>query len=322
MSGLRFEPAFKAWRDALPGTPSPPPTNLAEIRAMFNTFTAMAFSTIIVSPDIQKTAHGVPSGQNPQLTVTHFFTAQHRTATEAQPALFWIHGGGMVAGTVDIFSPYISSYVTSSGVQVFAVDYRKAPEDPAPAALEDCYAALLWVLGHAADFHLDPARVGIYGDSAGGGLAAGTVLAARDRGLNPPLAKQILVYPMLDDRTITRVTADMSRKDFLVWTVDNNTTGWRAYLGEDKAGKEDVDVSIYAAPSRATDLTRLPSTYVDVGTLDLFRDESIDYVARLTKADVEVELHLYPGLPHGFEFSGIESAQRALENRVKAMQSF
>lgn len=209
--------------------------------------------------------------------------------------------------------------VAAQGVQHFAVDYPRAPEHPAPAALGDCYAALQWLSAHARELHVDPARIVIYGVSAGGGLAAGVALMARDRGLSPPLAKQVLVYPMLDDRT--RYPDDWPARPFLTFTAEDNVMSWDAYVGADKRGREDADVSIYAAPGRAENLEGLPSTYIDVGGLDLFRDENLRFAQRLAEANVEVEFHLYPGLPHGFENPHTWVTTRAVENRIKAVQS-
>jgi len=163
---------------------------------------------------------------------------------------------------------------------------------------------------------VDPARLAVMGDSAGGGLAAGVCLLARDRG-GPAIAQQILVYPMLDDRTSV---PDPQLVPFLTWTYDDNVTGWRALLGE-SAG--DGDVSPYAAPARATDLSGLPSTYIEVGELDIFRNEDISYARRLADAGVSTELHLYPGCPHAFEGLAPNApvSQRAVASRVRRLCS-
>lgn len=230
-----------------------------------------------------------------------------------------IHGGGFVSCTVDTFAPEMARAVVAQGVQHFGVDYPLAPERAAPVAVEDCYAALAWLSAHAREMHVDPARIVLYGDSAGGGVAAGTALMARDAGLEPPLAKQVLVYPMLDDRT--RYPEEWPGRPFLTWKAEDNVLGWDAYVGADKRGREDADVSVYAAPGRAEDLSGLPSTYIDVGGLDLFKVENLRFAQRLAEADVEVEFHLYPGVPHGFENgTGSWVATKAIENRIKAIQ--
>jgi acetyl esterase/lipase len=181
------------------------------------------------------------------------------------------------------------------GAVVVSVEYRLAPEHPHPAPVEDCYAGLVWTAEHADELGIDPQRLLIYGGSAGGGLSAGTALLARDRG-GPPLSHQILLCPMLDDRGITQSSQELDGEG--VWDRNANLTGWTALLGADRGGP---DVSPYAAPARATDLSGLPPTYLDVGTVETFRDETIEYAARLARAGVSVELHVWAGAFHGFE---------------------
>lgn len=184
--------------------------------------------------------------------------------------------------------------------------------------MEDCYSALLWLQEHAAEHNVDPARIAVMGQSAGGGIAAGVALMARDKGLSPPLAKQILVYPMLDYKN-TKPVPSLSK--YLVWTEESNLTGWAALLGD---RIESGDVSHYASPFYAKDVTGLPSTYMDCGTLDLFRDEDTEYCRRLAAADIDVEYHLYPGVPHAFEAlaPSITITQQAAANRMRALKSF
>ena len=192
-----------------------------------------------------------------------------------------------------------------------------APEVHHPTPVEDCYAALVWLHSQAKDLGIDNARISVVGLSAGGGLAAGVSLMARDRGLNPPIVKQILQCPMLDDRN---TEADAKLAPFITWSWDDNWTGWNALLGE-RAGSSST--SAYAAPARAENLGGLPSTYIDVGTLDIFAKEDERYAERLREAGVQVEWHLYQGVPHGFEFRGRQSeiTQRAQSNRRAAIQS-
>jgi acetyl esterase/lipase len=230
-------------------------------------------------------------------------------------AALYVHGGGMILGSVDVFDEILKRYVSASGVPLLAVDYRLPPEHPYPTPVEDCYAGLQWLAERARELGVDPARIAIMGDSAGGGLAAATALVARDRG-GPPLAAQILVYPMLDDRN---AKPDPEVAAFLTWTWTQNITGWTALLG-DRAGKEDVDP--YAAPARATDLTNLPRTYLEVGQLDIFRDEGVAYAQRL-QAHVPTELHVHPGVPHGFELFAPDAdvSGRAIADRVRVLRS-
>jgi acetyl esterase/lipase len=236
--------------------------------------------------------------------------------TDCTSAVVYLHGGGMICGSVDLYEPVVAAYVAASGVRMLAVDYRVAPEHPHPTPVEDCFAALGWLREHAADLAIDPDRIAVMGDSGGGGLAAGVALLARDRGT--PLAQQILVYPMLDDRN---TTPDPELVPFAAWTYDSNRIGWTALLGESTGGD---DVPTYAAPAREQDLTRLAPAYIEVGELDIFRNEDIDYARRLGAAGVSVELHVHPGAPHGFDRMAPESGlvRRAMADRLRVLQAF
>jgi acetyl esterase/lipase len=234
-------------------------------------------------------------------------------------AALYLHGGGMIFSLEHVGALYdsvVREYVAASGVPIVMVDYRVAPEHPDPTPVEDCYGALVWLAQHAADLGVDPARLAVMGDSAGGGLAAGVSLMARDRG-GPAIAQQVLIYPMLDDRPSA---PDPQVQPFLTWTYDDNVTGWGALLGESAGGDS---VSPYAAPARADDLTGLPDTYIDVGDLDVFRTEDIAYARRLADAGVPTELHVYPGCPHAFEILAREAAvsRRAISDRVRRLRA-
>lgn len=210
-------------------------------------------------------------------------------------ALVLVHGGGFVMGSAEGYHDVCSRFAAELGVLVVSVDYRCAPEHPFPAPLEDCYTALAWVHGHAEELGVDPARIAIGGHSAGGGLAASLAQLAHDRG-EVPVCFQLLVYPMLDDRTVLRT--DHSGRGVAVWTPSANEFGWRSYLGHDVSARERHP---YAAASRRTDLAGLPPAWIGVGDLDLFHDEDVDYAARLLAAGVECELHVVPGMYHAAE---------------------
>lgn len=209
------------------------------------------------------------------------------------PCLYWMHGGGFVLGTTAVDDPRFDRWCPMFGMVGVSVEYRRAPETPYPGPLEDCYAGLAWVHAHARELRIDASSIGIGGPSAGGGLAAGLALLARDRG-DLDVAFQLLIYPMIDDREIT-VSSTWGDP---VWSSAANRYCWGAYLGAAKGGP---DVPVYAAPARATDLAGLPPTFIGVGGLDCFSDEDIDFAARLRHAGVAVELHVYPGAPHGFD---------------------
>lgn len=233
-------------------------------------------------------------------------------ASPSGAAVVYLHGGGMILPMVPVYDPAMRAYAGATGASMLLVDYRVAPEHPHPTPVEDCYAGLVWLAEHSEELGIDPARIAVMGDSAGGGLAAGVALLARDRG-GPALAQQILIYPMLDDRTVD--PDPQLPPEYLVWNYDDNRTGWGALLGDAAGG---ADVSPYAAPARATDLAGLPDTYIDVGDLDIFRNENIDYARRLIDAGVPTELRVLPGCPHAFEAFAEQAAvsQRVIADRL------
>ncbi|MEV0854468.1 alpha/beta hydrolase [Nocardia fluminea] len=230
-------------------------------------------------------------------------------------AIVYIHGGGMICGSLDIYEPLVRHYVQRTGVPFLAVDYRLAPEFPGTTPAEDSFAALKWLLGNASELAVNPERVALMGDSAGGGIGAGVAILARDHGLH--LARQILVYPMLDDRNIE---PDSALDATATWTYDNNYTGWHALLG-DEIGTPTV--SPVAAPARLANFTDLPPTYIEVGELDIFRDEAIDYARSLLRDGVSCELHVLAGAPHAHDLLGmtLQIGQQSLDERVRVIAS-
>jgi acetyl esterase/lipase len=234
-------------------------------------------------------------------------------AGSSGPAVLYIHGGGMISGSAENYDGVVASYVAATGVPMLSVDYALAPEHPYPVPLEDCAAGLTWLIDNAEGLNVDPARIAVMGDSAGGGLAAGLAAAARDRGI--ALARQILIYPMLDDR---RTEVDPAIAPYATWTADNNWTGWQALLGERIGG--DL-VPALAAPARLTNFSGLPPTYIEVGDLDIFRDESIAFALNLARAGVPLELHVHSGVPHGFEFLAPQAdvTARAMTDRLRTI---
>jgi acetyl esterase/lipase len=212
-------------------------------------------------------------------------------SSESTAAALYLHGGGMILGSVPIFDGPVSRYVARTGVSMLSLEYRLAPEYPHPTPVEDAYAGLVWLSGHAAELGIDPGRIAVMGDSAGGGLAAGVAILSRDR-KGPAVARQLLIYPMLDDRT---TTPDPNIAPFAGWSYDDNVTAWNALLG---TGHEHRDIDPSAAPGRLDDAAGLPPAYIEVGQLDIFRDEDVRYALTLSRAGVPVELHLQPGVPH------------------------
>ncbi|KQO95796.1 alpha/beta hydrolase [Leifsonia sp. Leaf264] len=218
-----------------------------------------------------------------------------RSLRDAAPALFWIHGGGFISGSPEQDEASSIGFARSLGITVVALRYRLAPTHPSPAAVEDAYAGLLGVFDQAEARGIDPERIAIGGASAGGGLAAGLVLYAHDRGEVRP-AFQLLVYPMLDDRTVTRT--DMDTRNVRIWSPGSNRFGWTSYLGVEPGSD---GVSPYAAPARRGDLSGLPPAWIGVGSLDLFHDEDLAYAARLEASGVPCDVVVVPGAPHGFD---------------------
>ena len=211
------------------------------------------------------------------------------------PVIYHAHGGGMVTGSRHIDAPRYLPYVAEGLAAFVGVEYRLAPEHPDPAPVEDCYAGLVWTAEHAEELGLRPDALLISGISAGGGLAAGTALLARDRGY-PVLAYQILICPMLDDRFETKSSQMLDGTG--IWDRNDNYFGWTCLLGDRRGGP---NVSIYAAPARAEDLTGLPRTYIDVGSAEVFRDEAVLYAKKLSEAGVPVDFHLWAGAFHSFD---------------------
>lgn len=236
-------------------------------------------------------------------------------ASAPLPCIFHIHGGGYVIGSVEAQEAQHRDMAARLGCVLVTVDYRLAPGTVFPGAVEDCYAALSWVFAAAADLGIDPERIGVMGESAGGGLAAGLALLARDRGQHR-LAFQHLIYPMIDDRTCVHPDPHPHAGEF-IWTPEHNHFGWAALLGVEPGS---AGVSPYAAAARADDLTNLPPTYIATGGLDLFLEEDLDYARRLMRAGVPVELHVYPGGFHGFDFDPTaEVSARARRDSMDAL---
>lgn len=199
------------------------------------------------------------------------------------------------------------------GLAVISVEYRLAPETPHPGQIEDVYAGLVWTAAHASDLGVDPARIVVAGGSAGGGLTAALALLARDRG-GPAILGQMPLYPMLDDRNDTVSARQLVGRG--VWDRTANDTGWTALLGESRGGPE---VSPYAAPARASDLSGLPPVFIDVGSAETFRDEAVAYATRIWAAGGVAELHVWPGAFHGFDLLApwAQVSQEARAARVR-----
>jgi acetyl esterase/lipase len=251
-----------------------------------------------------------PDG-NPDLMVRIYRPAK---SSGPLPGILFIHGGGMVLGTLDTDHLTAVMLCETIGALIVSVNYRLAPEHPAPAAIEDCYAALQWMTANASELGYGPVdRLAIYGGSAGGGLTIATALVSRDRG-GPSIGFLMAPYPMLDDRNVT----DSSKAilDIGIWDRSGNIEAWEWYLGGQAADQ-------YSAPTRASDLTGLPPTFIDVGDQDMFMDEDVEFANRLKDAQVPVELHVYPGAYHASEVfaPAAELSQKIWAARVAALKT-
>jgi acetyl esterase len=221
------------------------------------------------------------------------YTPEALSGTTA--GLLYIHGGGFVVGSLETEHATCVALCQALGIVLVSVDYRLSPETAYPGALEDCYAGLQWLHANSAELRVDPARIGIFGLSAGGCLAAATTLLARDRS-GPAICFQFLCIPELDDRLETPSMQQFT--DTPMWNRPNAELSWDYYLGEQYRRGAD-DVPYHAAPARAPDLSGLPPTYVSTMQFDPLRDEGVLYALRLLQAGVATELHSFPGTFHG-----------------------
>ena len=284
----------------------------AERRATFGEL--MAAGGVEPDPNVATTDHMVPGPPgDPEVRVRVY---RPLGAEGTLPALYYIHGGGMVIGAIETEDAIARALCLAVGCAAVSVDYRLAPENPHPAPVEDCFAGLGWTAENADRLGIDAGRIAVYGGSAGGGLAAATALLARDRG-GPTLAFQMLLYPMLDDRCETASCEEVD--DIGVFDGWASREGWQALLGE-RRGTDAVDPA--AAPARSTDLSGLPPAWIDVGELDSLRDESVDYALRLLQAGVATDLHVYPGAFHAWEVfvPDADCSGRVVAERVAALR--
>lgn len=262
--------------------------------------------------DVTHQTHELVAEDGASIRVHHFSKNTGIKGHQPTAAVVYCHGGGYFCLSADLYSRIMATYASGSGAQIFGVEYRMAPEHAYPLPLQDCWSTLKWVSQQGAELGVDPTRIAVMGDSAGGGLAAGLAIMARDQGLEPPLAKQILIAAMLDNSE-KEISSELAR--VVTWNIEDNITGWNCYLGKDATR------SSYAVPARLSDVKGLPPIYMDVSDLDLFRDENLLYASRIAAVGISTELHLWPGLPHCFEVLAPRSgaATKALTARIEAL---
>lgn len=257
----------------------------------FRALSSPAREDLIAGHPVDCVDHVIPGFGGTEIVVSVISRHGHE---QPRPGIYFLHGGGMVMGNRFAGAAPLMDWALKHDAVCVTVEYRLAPEYPAPVPVEDCYAGLQWMAEHAEMLKLDPARLVIFGGSGGGGLAAGTTLMARDRN-GPKLLGQMLQCPMLDDRNRT---ASAQQYDGVgVWDTTSNRTAWQAVLG---AACGEDGVSPYSAPARAADLAGLPPTFIDVGGAEVFRDEDIAYATGILAAGGQCELHVWGGAFHGF----------------------
>lgn len=269
---------------------------------------------LLVEPELDKNVNmedrviAGPSGDQK----IRIYTA--KKSSKPAPALIYIHGGGMILGSIEGEAGVAQMFCAESGATVISVDYRKAPEFPYPAGADDCYSAAKWVFDNASELGIDKNNIGIYGGSAGGGLTLAVVLMARDR-KSMNFKYMMPIYPMIDDRNETPSSHAIT--EIGIWDRDGNKEAWNWYLGGKPADE-------YAAPARAKDVSGLPPAFIDVGEMDLFRDEDTDFAQRLIQSGVACEFRIYPSAYHGSEVFAPEAelSKRIWAGRVEALKRF
>lgn len=245
------------------------------------------------------------------------YRPEHDVDTQDLPAILYVHGGGFVLGCPEMADDYLADLAIESGAMIVAVDYRLAPEHPFPAPLDDCYRGLEWLLRQQAALGVNPERIVIMGHSAGGGLAAALSLLVRDRG-EISVAGSVLIYPMLDHRTGTPgAPVQNPGAGRFSWSREANQFCWQCYRGEYLC---DDDRALLFSPALADDLSHLPPSFIAVGALDLFLDEDMAWAGKLSRLGVPVELHVYPGVPHMFDFHPGALTEQCKRDVVRALR--
>lgn len=305
------DPELAPILDLIPATALTAETLAASRASSAAMFAAMAVPDY---PNLMVSEQSIPGPAGAPAVRVRLY--QPTPPAEPTAGLLWLHGGGYVSGSVAAEEIRARALAAELGCVLLSVEYRLAPETPFPGPIEDCYAALYWLHANAAALGVDAGRLAVGGGSAGGGLAAALALLARDRG-EVPLIYQALMAPMLDDRTVTRNPPHPYTGEF-IWTHASNRFGWTALLGQEPGSN---GISPYAAAARAEELAGLPAAFIAVGALDLFLEESMTYAQRLIRAGVPTELHVYPGVYHGFQMvPNAQVTRAAARDQITALR--
>jgi acetyl esterase/lipase len=282
------------------------------LRKTLNEFYANLSQNFPLHPEVTTEDFSIKTGAGTEISLRWY---SPRGKVVSGPAIVYVHGGGRVSGSLELYDRLVVDFAFRSGVPFLSVDYTLSPEVQGEAQAEEAFSALTWLKEHALDLEINEHRIAIMGDSAGGGIAAAAAILARDRKVQ--LSHQILIYPMLDDRVMI---ADERLLPFAVWTYDNNYTGWTASLGADRGSN---NVSAIAAPGHLLEFEGLAPAFISIGDLDIFRNESLEYAGKLAKAGVPVEFHLHPGVPHGFDSiaPNTKVSKRATDDYIRVIQS-
>jgi acetyl esterase/lipase len=301
---------FAAMAQAAGGQAIPALDDLVGQRAYTDAGLSAMFARLPETPNVRAASYSVDVDGG-SIPLTWYW----REGAASGAAVVYVHGGGMIAGSTAVYAPLVRHYVELSGASFLSVGYRLAPEHRDSGLARDVLAAVAWLKAAALRLRVDPQRIAIMGDSGGGGVAAAAAIMARDAGLS--VVRQILIYPMLDDRN---VDPDPFLAPTATWSYEKNRMAWRAVLGDASGG---AAVPVHRAPARLDDFTGLPPAYIEVGELDIFRDESIAFARRLHGAGVSCELHVHPGAPHGHDWLSLDTAisRRVFADRARVLRS-
>jgi acetyl esterase/lipase len=304
--------AMSSFMEQNPPGPFPEKGNPLMLRESLNAFYANLGNLFPIHTDVKTENFTIKTSVGTEIKL-RWYNPINKVVSGS--AILYLHGGGRVGGSMELYDQIVANFAHLSGVPFLSVDYTLSPEAQGESQAEEAFSAFAWLKEKAVDFEIDLNRIAVMGDSAGGGIAAAVAILARNRKVQ--LSHQILIYPMLDDRVMI---PDERLVPFVVWTYDNNYTGWTASLGQDRGSDS---ISAIAAPARLVQFEGLAPAFISVGDLDIFRNENLEYAGKLAKAGVPIEFHLHPKAPHGFEFIAPNASlsKRAMADYIRVVQS-